>query len=277
MVYFRHGEIVERVSYMKSVLQYRVMIAHGDPTAQRQISRALEATKQFQIIFTTYNGEECIRQAIRRRPDLVIADALLAGADGLEVLRQIKTRCSDVQVILLTDYSSLVSHRTVLEHADYCIIAPYSNAVLAQRAVDTMRMRQDESFPVQLVRSQTVAVLSALGAPVQLKGYSYLRDAIQLSVYDPDILRHHVGPNGLYAQLCQRYQESYHNIEHCMRSVSDHIFKNTRLSVLESYFTTVDLARGRVCNLTLVSTLAARVTENLNSLQEQEEYASVAY
>lgn len=94
----------ERYHSMKTNPKYSVMIAHGDPSAQQRISSALAATKLFQVIFTTHNGEVCIRQALRSQPDLVIADTLLAGVDGLEVLKQIKTRCGNTQVILLTTY-----------------------------------------------------------------------------------------------------------------------------------------------------------------------------
>lgn len=255
---------------MELTQKYRVMIAHGDPAAQQRISHVLEAAKLFQVVFTTHNGEVCIKQAIRSQPDLVIADTLLAGADGLEVLQQIKSHCNSVQVILLTNYHSLKQNRTVLEMADYCIVAPYSDAILAQRAADTVHSYRNERFPLHLVSNQTAAVLAALNAPVQLKGYSYLRDGIQLSVHDPNAIHHHTGPNGLYAQLCSRHKVSYHNIERCIRSVSDHIFKCTNLSVLEEFFTQDNLARGRISNLTLISTLATRVTDDLNTLQDQK-------
>ncbi len=253
---------------MKTNPKYSVMIAHGDPSAQQRISSALAATKLFQVIFTTHNGEVCIRQALRSQPDLVIADTLLAGVDGLEVLKQIKTRCGNTQVILLTTYHALAHHRAVLELADYCIVAPYSNAILAQRAVDTLHTHRNAGFSSQMVSDQTVSILAKLNAPLRMKGYPYLRDGIQMSVHDPNMLHHHTGPNGLYAQLCSRHQESYHNIERCMRSVSDHIFKYASLSVLEDYFTQANLARGRISNLTMISTLAARVTNDLNGQQE---------
>lgn len=255
---------------MQTARKYRVIIAHGDPAALQKISRALEATKLFQVVFTTHSGEVCVKQALRSRPDLVIADTLLSGVDGLEVLQILKAQCPELQVILLTSFNSLAYQRAVLEQADYCIVAPYSEAVLAQRAADVIYSRQTERFSMQLVNSQTAVVLSRLCAPIQMKGYLYLHDAVQLSVHNPNILHHHTGPTGLYAQLCLRHKETYRNIERCIRSVSDHIFKVAPLAILEDHFTQADLARPRIPNLILISTLAARVTAELDRQREDE-------
>lgn len=247
--------------------KYRAIVAHGDPAEQQRISRILEETKLFQVICTTHSGEECIRRTLHSQPDLVIADTLLSGVDGLEVLQQIKLRCSDTRVLLLTGYNMLACHRAVLEMADYCIVTPYAPDILTSRAIELVQTQQKDTFAAHLVSNETAAELAILCAPVRLKGYPYISDGIQLSVHDPDVIHHHIGPNGLYAQLCRRHNETYRNIERCMRSVSDHIFKYASLDVLEQYFTQADLARGRITNITLISTLAARISNNLREQQ----------
>lgn len=255
---------------MAGVQRYRVIIAHGDPAVQRRIAALLDETKQFHVIFATHSGEECIAQTLDSQPELVIADTLLSGADGLEVLRQVKLRCPNTRVLLLTNYNILAHHRAVLEDADYCIVAPYNDDILIARALGLFHADMKEQFNPHLVLSQTAANLSILGAPLRLKGYLYISDGVQLSVLDPDVIHHHAGPNGLYAQLCRRHNETYRNVERCMRSVVDYIFKHTSLAVLEQYFTQADLARGRITNITLISTLAERVTVSLRATQAKE-------
>lgn len=252
---------------MSTVQKYRVIVAHGDPAEQHRISRLLEETRLFQVIFTTHSGEACIRRALQSQPDLVVADTLLSGVDGLEVLQQIRLRCSDTRVLLLTSYNMLARHRAILETADYCIVTPYTPEVLAARAIELARTQLEDPFPIYLVSSQTAAKLAILSAPVKLKGYPYVSDGVQLSVIDPDVIRHHAGPNGLYTQLCQRHNETYRNIERCMRSVGAYIFDNASTEVLERYFTQADLVRGRVSNITLISTLAARISNDLRELK----------
>lgn len=253
--------------FMLSAQKYRVIVAHGDPVEQQHISRILEDTKLFQVIFTTHSGEECIYRTLQSQPDLVIADTLLSGVDGLEVLQQIKLRCKNTRVLLLTSYHMLAYQRAVLEMADYCIVTPYAPNILTDRSIKLVQAQLEEPFAAHLVSNQTAAELAILCAPVRLKGYSYINDGIQLSVHDPNVIHHHTGPTGLYAQLCRRHNETYRNIERCMRSVSDHIFKCASLDVLEQYFTQADLSRGRITNITLISTLAARISSNLREQQ----------
>lgn len=253
---------------MPAFQKYRAIIAHCDPMEQHRLSRLLTDTKLFQVIFTTHSGEVCVEQVLRDQPDLVIADTLLVGFDGLEVLRRIKERCSRAKVLLLTNYDILMRSRTVMELADYCIAAPYADSVLVARSIELAR-EERKGFPFHLVSERTAATLAVLGAPRRLKGYPYVSSGIQLTVYDPNVLLCHTGPNGLYPQLCRRYNETYRNVERCMRSVSDYIFKNTHLSVLEEYFPATVLAHGRITNFALISTLSARITDELHTYKGQ--------
>lgn len=253
---------------MSAFQKYRAIIAHCDPMEQHRLSRLLTDTKLFQVIFTTHSGEECVGQTLRSQPDIVIADTLLTGLDGLEVLRQIKERCNHTKVLLLTNYDVLMRSRTTLELADYCIATPYDDGVLVTRSIE-LAQEERETFPYHLVSKRTAATLAAIGAPRRLKGYPYVNGGIQLTVHDPNVLYCHTGPNGLYPQLCRRYNETYRNVERCMRSVSDHIFKNTHLSILEEYFPATVLAHGRITNFALISTLSARITDELRAQKEQ--------
>lgn len=253
---------------MPAFKKHRAIIAHCDPVEQHRLSRLLTDTKLFGVTCTTHSGEVCVGQAFRSQPDIVIADTLLTGIDGLEVLRRIKECCSRTKVLLLTTYNLLMRSRLAAELADYCIISPFADNVLVSRSIELVQENK-ETFSYHLVNEQTAATLSIVGAPRRLKGYSYVNGGIQLAVHDPNVLHCHTGPNGLYPQLCRRYNESYRNVERCMRSVSDYIFKNTNLAVLEEYFSPSVLSHGRITNFTLIGTLAARVTDELRVRKDQ--------
>lgn len=249
---------------MPAFQKYRAIIAHCDPVEQHRLSRLLTDSKLFQVILVTHSGEECVRQTLRSQPDIVVADTLLVGLDGLEVLRRIKERCNHTKVLLLTSYTALMRSRTVMELADYCIAAPYTDSVFVARSIE-LAQEERKDFPFHLVSERTAGTLAVLGAPRRLKGYPYISSGIQLTVHDPNVLLCHTGPNGLYPQLCRRYNETYRNVERCMRSVSDYIFKNTHLSILEEYFPASILAHGRITNFALISTLSARITDELQA------------
>lgn len=250
--------------------KYCAIVAYLDLDEQRHITSLLQETQMFDVLLSTSNGTECVRQAILHQPDLVVVDAVLSNIDGLEVLRQIKFHCSRTKVLFLTSYKTLMKDPTVLSYADYSILMPCYPELLATRAISLVRASLQGEFSVPDILDQATAQLSFLNAPRHLKGYLYIRDGILLSVLDPDILYHHTGPNGLYAQLCRRHQKSYQNIERCMRTVSDKIFQDSLLFTLEQCFPANIIKKGHISNIALISILASRVTDMLRILKNRQ-------
>lgn len=252
--------------------KYRVIVAHFDAAEQRRISRLLEGSKQFEVILTTNSGEACARRVASDAPDLVITETNLAGIDGLELIRRVKSRCAETKVLFLTCYDKLLRHPTTLANADYSILAPYTASLIAERALDLVRPQEPE-FSSKQIMDQTIAALKLLNTPMHMAGYPSLCDGIMLSVQDPKVLSNHTGPDGLYAQLCQRYHMPYQVIEHRLRSIGDRILNSPRFyELLGEYLSPEVLERDHVPNLALIAALSAMVTDDLREELRQQKY-----
>lgn len=254
---------------MSDIQKHSVIVAHFDPVEQRRIVRLLEETGEFEVVFVTNSGEACVRWAVGCDPALVIAETNLAGIDGLETIRQIKARCAKTKILFLTCYDKLLRHPITLANANYTILAPYTAALIVERALDLVRPEIPE-FTVYQVFEQATVAMSALGVPPHMAGYSCVRDGVLLSVLDPRVLSRHAGPEGLYAQLCVRHGLSYQVLERRMRSVGTNIHNSPRFhQVLGAYFPPDILERNRIPNLSLIAALAAKVTDDLRAAQSQ--------
>ena len=55
-------------------------------------------------VITAFDGESGLKEAVRRRPAVILLDLMLPGMDGLEVCRQLKGRSetADIPVIVIT-------------------------------------------------------------------------------------------------------------------------------------------------------------------------------
>ena len=53
------------------------------------------------------NGEEALARFAENRPDLVILDVMMPGLNGIEVLRQMKSRDPSVPVLINSAYSNI--------------------------------------------------------------------------------------------------------------------------------------------------------------------------
>ena len=83
-----------------------VLIADDHPAVRRSIRRMLEAGSDVEIIGEAANGQEAVDRACTLHPDLVIMDLNMPRMDGLSATEEIKRRCRDVRVLMLSMFDS---------------------------------------------------------------------------------------------------------------------------------------------------------------------------
>jgi len=94
------------------------------------------------------DGESALRAQQAWDPDLVVLDVMLPGTDGVEVLRQLRTR-SEVPVILLTARSEEVDKLIGLSvGADDYLTKPFSPRELVARVKAVLRRGAARSAPL---------------------------------------------------------------------------------------------------------------------------------
>ena len=83
----------------------RMLIAEDDEILGTMLREFLQ--KPERELQVKKNGQEAIRDFIHQPYDIVIADLMLPGADGLQVLKEVKARYPECEVIIITGYASL--------------------------------------------------------------------------------------------------------------------------------------------------------------------------
>ncbi|MCG6989604.1 MAG: sigma-54 dependent transcriptional regulator [Gemmatimonadetes bacterium] len=91
------------------------------------------------------SGRAALESLERERPDLVLSDIRMPGADGLEVLKRARDIDAELPVILMTAQASLQSAmRAVNEGAYYYLQKPFSNdelLAICRRAVEARQLK----------------------------------------------------------------------------------------------------------------------------------------
>ena len=114
-------------------------------------------------VLAAFDGQEGLRQAQLKLPDLVVLDLMLPLKGGLEVCRELKmgSRTRDIPIIMVTakteESDVLVGFAT---GADDYVTKPYSVKILIQRIKKELRRRQlkDEPASGTLVESQGIVI-----------------------------------------------------------------------------------------------------------------------
>ena len=78
----------------------RVLLADDHLKVTEILERILRA--EFDVIGTVQDGLSLLRVAAELAPDVVVADVSMPQLDGFSALQQLKIRCPDVKVILIS-------------------------------------------------------------------------------------------------------------------------------------------------------------------------------
>src|SRR5262245_6361548 len=80
----------------------KVLIADDHPLMIAGVRRALERSENIEIAGEAHSGPELMRMIERRRPQLVLTDLRMPGANGTECIEKIRTTYPDVRVVVLS-------------------------------------------------------------------------------------------------------------------------------------------------------------------------------
>jgi PAS domain S-box-containing protein len=128
-----------------------VLLADDNADMREYIPRLLHGHCELRAV---PDGATALAEISKRKPDLVLADIMMPGIDGFELLRQIRANAdlSDIPVILLSARAGEENRVEGLEAgADDCLVKPFSARELVARVTANLQLAK--------VRSQAVAAI----------------------------------------------------------------------------------------------------------------------
>lgn len=84
----------------------RILIVEDHQIVRVGLKVILNSIGGFLVVDEADNGATAIEMAAQASPHVVLMDIALPGTDGIEATYQIKTRCPQIKVIMLTSYDS---------------------------------------------------------------------------------------------------------------------------------------------------------------------------
>lgn len=90
-----------------------VFVAEDQTILRDLICRVLEQYPQIQVIGTSGDGQEACERCLESKPDIVILDIMLPYLNGIEVLRRLKAKSNEIQILVFSEACS----RNVIKQA----------------------------------------------------------------------------------------------------------------------------------------------------------------
>ncbi|MFN2137258.1 MAG: response regulator [Candidatus Promineifilaceae bacterium] len=84
----------------------RVLIADDHPIVRRGIRDLLATEPHIELVGEATNGEEALRLALERQPDVVLMDLVMAPVDGIAATRALNEQVPQSKVLVLTSFAT---------------------------------------------------------------------------------------------------------------------------------------------------------------------------
>ena len=82
------------------LIRPRILLADDHQVLLQRVVRLLRAA--FEVVGTTDNGRQMIAEAMRLRPDVIVADISMPDLSGIEAARQLRRMGSTARIVFLT-------------------------------------------------------------------------------------------------------------------------------------------------------------------------------
>ncbi len=84
----------------------RILVVDDHIVVRKGLMAILETEPGIEVVGEAGDGKEAVEKACELQPDVVLMDLVMPGMDGIEATRQIKQRVPQVQVLVLTSFST---------------------------------------------------------------------------------------------------------------------------------------------------------------------------
>lgn len=223
--------------------EIKVIIANDNAEEMAKTEETLKANG-FIVVGKATSGTE-LETLISNNPntDVVILDVLLSGKDGFAIMEDCKSKNSNIKFIVTTVLNSDAFVQKALSlGSKYYMIKPVDANILSERIKDlfTDYKSQDTTVVVsesrnnKFLEERITNIFITVGIPAHIKGYQFLREAIKMAIYNPEIINSIT--KELYPSIAQRFETSASKVERAIRHAIEVAWNRGKIENINNVF-----------------------------------------
>lgn len=222
----------------------------------------------FETAFVAKDGNKLIEAISDRHPDVVVMDVFMPCIDAIGVMKRIKEEGKvDPVFMTMSSFDNSALERSVMAAgAKYYFMRPFDVESMAESIhlmmqsnvpdnVTSITSARNATFSLEL---RVTEIIHQIGVPAHIKGYHYLREAIIMSVNDPDIINSVT--KQLYPAVAKRFSTTSSRVERAIRHAIEVAWDRGDVDTLNSYFGyTVHNTKGKPTNSEFIAMISDRL------------------
>lgn len=248
----------------------KVVLADSNEDFRAFTSELLRNEGSFEIVGSTSDGLRAAELIKAKAPDIVIADLVLSGIDGLALLEAANRIPAELRpkIIVVSGFAGnrLITMAESLGAA-YFIQKPCEPSFLLSRIKILAGINGRESSghtdldaPGEDANLECTVteIIHEIGIPAHIKGYQYLREAILRVVDNTDIIN--AVTKELYPKVAREFQTTPSRVERAIRHAIEVAWDRGNVDVLHRYFGyTVSNLKGKPTNSEFIAMIADKL------------------
>ena len=249
------------------VNQSRIMLAQEGNEIAMHTAKFL-SDYGFDVKLVSKDGSKVVDNIKTLRPDVVIMDSFMPKVDALGVLKMLSDSKVDKRpaMIVMSNVDNSEFESEVLKAgADYYFLKPIELNMLAERVGQILKWAKqgDKGEFSKVVMKDSVElvitdIMRQIGVPAHIKGYHYLRQAIKLTVDDPELMQ--AVTKILYPTIAKSNKTTSSRVERAIRHAIEVAWDRGDVDVLSSYFGyTIQNSRGKPTNSEFIAMISDKL------------------
>ena len=223
-----------------------------------------------EAVLVPKDGEALYEAIVAQRPQAVLCDVFMPHSDAIGVMKRVREEdLPQPQFMVLSGFDNVMLQNEVMRSgARYYFLKPFDPEVLAERVVQLLGSAAEENgknvkaMPFgtsgQDVELMVTEMIHQIGVPAHIKGYHYLREAILLSVEDPEIMN--AVTKVLYPTVAKKFGTTPSRVERAIRLAIEVAWDRGDVDTLNAYFGyTIHNSRGKPTNSEFIAMLSDKL------------------
>ncbi len=245
-------------------MKKKVLIVDDNIAMTDMLKEYFSSHTSVEVKYEAHNGEEAwnIIKDSYSSIDVVLLDLIMPVKDGIYVLEKIRENNIPINVIVVTSYNEQETIRNVSEFGvKYFVLKPFDLKELEKRIMAvTNKNKSTEIINLQDTGMQMKIskILHELGIPSHIKGYQYIRDAINMVYENPSLIGGIT--KELYPEIGEKYDASVTRVERAIRHAIEVSWNRGDWDLMEEIFGhSVDIDKAKPTNSEFIVTIADKL------------------
>lgn len=218
-------------------MKKRIIIADENKSTIGEIKSAFQGA-DYDVVATTSSGEELIKLVCDLTPDVVVMDIVLNDCDGFKVLESADTNKTKFLIHTSLSLDGFINKAISLGAKYYCL-KPFDIQTLLDRVNDMLTESKtgSKSFSGKSsgqLEEKITNIFITVGIPAHIKGYQFLREAIKLSIANPEMINSIT--KKLYPTIAEKYETSASKVERAIRHAIEVAWNRGKIENINNLF-----------------------------------------